>query len=71
LKLPRKDPTKSMKNFIYYILKYINLLKFFHYIIFSFIAKTIVFDLDETLIHCNESTELPCDVILPIKFPTG
>ena len=33
--------------------------------------KTIVFDLDETLIHCNESTNMPADVILPIVFPTG
>mmetsp|Transcript_13943 Transcript_13943/g.11918 ORF Transcript_13943/g.11918 Transcript_13943/m.11918 type:complete len:257 (-) Transcript_13943:179-949(-) len=33
--------------------------------------KTIVFDLDETLIHCNENTSMPCDVILPIKFPHG
>ena len=33
--------------------------------------KTIVFDLDETLIHCNESIEIPGDVILPIRFPSG
>ena len=33
--------------------------------------KTIVFDLDETLIHCNESIDIPSDVILSIKFPTG
>ncbi|CAK89905.1 unnamed protein product (macronuclear) [Paramecium tetraurelia] len=33
--------------------------------------KTIVFDLDETLIHCNESIQVPGDVILPIKFPSG
>lgn len=33
--------------------------------------KTIVFDLDETLIHCNESVNVPGDVILPITFPTG
>jgi len=33
--------------------------------------KTIIFDLDETLIHCNESTNLPSDIILPIVFPTG
>jgi len=33
--------------------------------------KTIIFDLDETLIHCNENTSMPCDVILPIKFPNG
>jgi len=31
----------------------------------------LVFDLDETLIHCNESTNIPADVILPIRFPTG
>lgn len=31
----------------------------------------MVFDLDETLIHCNESINLPCDVVLPIKFPHG
>jgi CTD small phosphatase-like protein 2 len=23
--------------------------------------KTIIFDLDETLIHCNESVDSPCD----------
>jgi len=33
--------------------------------------KTVIFDLDETLIHCNESADMPCDVILPIKFPHG
>ena len=33
--------------------------------------KTIIFDLDETLIHCNESHTMPCDIILNIKFPTG
>ena len=34
--------------------------------------KTIVFDLDETLVHCCESpTQSPPDVILPITFPTG
>jgi len=33
--------------------------------------KTLVFDLDETLIHCNESTDIPYDVKLPIKFPHG
>lgn len=30
-----------------------------------------MFDLDETLIHCNESVQIPGDVILPIRFPTG
>ncbi|KAM3135459.1 hypothetical protein pb186bvf_012478 [Paramecium bursaria] len=33
--------------------------------------KTIVFDLDETLIHCNESVQVAGDVVLPISFPTG
>jgi CTD small phosphatase-like protein 2 len=33
--------------------------------------RTLVFDLDETLIHCNESTDMPCDVKLPIRFPHG
>lgn len=33
--------------------------------------KTIIFDLDETLIHCNENANVPGDVILPITFPTG
>lgn len=33
--------------------------------------RTLVFDLDETLIHCNESVDMPCDVRLPIKFPHG
>lgn len=31
----------------------------------------MVFDLDETLIHCNENTSIPYDLKLPIKFPTG
>ncbi len=33
--------------------------------------KTIVFDLDETLIHCNDNVNSNNDVKLPIKFPTG
>ncbi|KRX07565.1 HAD-like domain [Pseudocohnilembus persalinus] len=33
--------------------------------------KTIVFDLDETLIHCNENVNMPHDVQLSIKFPQG
>ena len=32
---------------------------------------TIVFDLDETLIHCNENNVMPCDISLPIKFPNN
>lgn len=33
--------------------------------------STIIFDLDETLIHCNENTSMPCDIALPIKFPNN
>jgi len=33
--------------------------------------KTLIFDLDETLIHCNENLDIPCDVRLPIRFPAG
>lgn len=33
--------------------------------------KTIVFDLDETLVHCVESVQNSPDVVLPITFPTG
>jgi CTD small phosphatase-like protein 2 len=35
------------------------------------VKKTIVFDLDETLIHCNENMDIVSDVTLPITFPTG
>ena len=31
----------------------------------------MVFDLDETLVHCNESLELPHDIRIPIRFPNG
>lgn len=34
-------------------------------------CKTLVFDLDETLIHCNESPTLPSDIKLTIKMQTG
>lgn len=33
--------------------------------------KTVIFDLDETLIHCNEDQSAPFDVKVPVKFPTG
>lgn len=33
--------------------------------------KTIVLDLDETLIHCNENSQMPCDQKLPIKLSNG
>jgi CTD small phosphatase-like protein 2 len=31
----------------------------------------VVLDLDETLIHCNESVDLPHDVALEISFPNN
>lgn len=37
----------------------------------DFGKKTLVLDLDETLIHCNTSGSENVDIILPIKFPTG
>lgn len=33
--------------------------------------KTLVLDLDETLIHCNTTGMGRTDVVLPIKFPSG
>ena len=33
--------------------------------------KTLVLDLDETLIHCHECKNSPSDIVLPIQFPTG
>jgi CTD small phosphatase-like protein 2 len=33
--------------------------------------KTAVFDLDETLIHCNENLQLPYDMKVSIRFTTG
>ena len=33
--------------------------------------KTIVFDMDETLIHCNESVDQPHDLKITIKFSKG
>lgn len=32
--------------------------------------KTIIFDLDETLVHCNDDLN-SSDVVLPVRFPTG
>lgn len=40
-------------------------------IYYYLVTKTIVFDLDETLIHCNENMDIVSDVTLPITFPTG
>lgn len=38
----------------------------------SSIKKTVVFDLDETLIHCVEDPDTQnSDIILEVKFPNG
>jgi len=34
-------------------------------------SKTLVFDLDETLVHYNENSEIVSDVLIPITFPNG
>lgn len=41
------------------------------YIFDNLVPCTVVLDLDETLIHCNETLTIPFDVKLNIKFPTG
>ena len=33
--------------------------------------KTIVFDLDETLVHCCDDLSENPDIVLPVTFPTG
>ena len=33
--------------------------------------KTIIFDLDETLVHCLDDVNAEPDVVLPITFPSG
>jgi CTD small phosphatase-like protein 2 len=33
--------------------------------------RTVVFDLDETLIHCNENDDAPCDVLIDIDLGDG
>jgi CTD small phosphatase-like protein 2 len=33
--------------------------------------RTLVLDLDETLIHCNTNSSSKTDLSLPVKFPTG
>ena len=37
--------------------------------IFQEYKRTLVFDLDETLIHCNDSNDDPCDFKVRIDFP--
>lgn len=58
---------KSHKSTIFY--------KFYQHKTLNFQSKkakkTLIFDLDETLIHCNEMMDVESDVILPITFPNG
>ena len=36
------------------------------------IKKTIIFDLDETLVHCVDDIENnPCDEVIDVTFPNG
>lgn len=35
------------------------------------VKKTFIFDLDETLIHCNSRWRDPADVVLDMSFPDG
>jgi len=36
------------------------------------IKKTIIFDLDETLVHCIDDIDsTPCDQVISVTFPTG
>ena len=37
----------------------------------DFNKKTLVLDLDETLIHCNTNRPQQTDLLLPIQFPSG
>jgi len=58
--LPKKESHKGI---------YSEIVEFILNIIID--KKTIIFDLDETLIHCNENANIPSDVVLPIRFPHG
>ena len=33
--------------------------------------KTVILDMDETLIHCNDSWKEPCDKVLEIEVEDG
>jgi CTD small phosphatase-like protein 2 len=35
------------------------------------VRKTLIFDLDETLIHCNELDTTPGDILFPFTFENG
>jgi len=36
------------------------------------VKKTIIFDLDETLVHCIDDIESnPCDQVINVTFPNG
>lgn len=41
------------------------------YLSANLVKYSVILDLDETLIHCNETLSAPHDVTLKIKFPTG
>ena len=65
-------PQNQGKSFYKYMRLFVTIIIiYFKYCLENQGKKTIVFDLDETLIHCNESTDIPADVIVPIKFPNN
>lgn len=45
---------------------------FYSKLIIQIEKKTIIFDLDETLVHCIDDIENnPCDEIINVTFPNG
>lgn len=81
-----EDVYNQFKNYIFQFLQGVHFIKMLKPIDFTQIReksvdlprkyshlgrKSIIFDLDETLVHCNESTEIPADVYLPVSFPSG
>jgi len=63
---------KNVRTLVVFGFKLTLILFFFFLFFTNFLDnKTLIFDMDETLIHCNENTNLPSDVIVELKFPTG
>lgn len=44
----------------------------YYQLLVSIVKKTIIFDLDETLVHCIDDIENnPCDQVINVTFPNG
>jgi CTD small phosphatase-like protein 2 len=42
------------------------------FLVILIVKKTIIFDLDETLVHCIDDIENnPCDQVINVTFPNG